>query len=227
MLAFQTARANTEPCTTCECALGTASWGTNPTHLNRFRPIARLVHRAKYRAVWGRCIHIRPRRELGSGVKGRRFNSFSNGVDRPLARVHDHASTTASRPHPEAPSAHLSERARHAPYAPRTPRPTNPSIEAVFTIEPPPRSNITGTACLHPRNWPLRLTATRRSNTAMSSVAMSVSIARAPVNATATVSIARARAPVTVSIASANITPTEGQAEPPVPGLRDPWSPQR
>ena len=67
--------------------------------------------------------------------------------------------------------------ALHAPYAARTPRPTKPSIDAVFTIDPPPRSSIAGIACLHPRNWPFRLTATRRSKTAISSVAMSVSTA--------------------------------------------------
>src|SRR6266566_1275626 len=67
--------------------------------------------------------------------------------------------------------------ALEAPYAARTPRPTNPSIDAVFTIEPPPRASMRGIACLQPRNWPLRLTATSRSKTAMSSVTMSVSTA--------------------------------------------------
>src|SRR3954447_25021094 len=44
-----------------------------------------------------------------------------------------------------------------APYAARTPRPTKPSIDAVFTIDPPPPASMTGIACLQPRNWPLRL----------------------------------------------------------------------
>ena len=67
--------------------------------------------------------------------------------------------------------------ALQAPYAARTPRPTKPSIDAVFTIEPPPRASMAGIACLHPRNWPFKLTATRRSKTDMSRVAMSVSTA--------------------------------------------------
>src|SRR5881397_3872484 len=67
--------------------------------------------------------------------------------------------------------------ALEAPQAARTPRPTKPSTEAVLTIEPPPRASMCGIACLHPMNWPFRLTATSRSKTAMSRVTMSVSTA--------------------------------------------------
>src|SRR5436190_21472190 len=64
-----------------------------------------------------------------------------------------------------------------APYAARTPRPTKPSTEAVLTIEPPPRASMCGIASLQRMNRPFRLTATRRSKTAMSRVTTSVSTA--------------------------------------------------
>src|SRR5439155_1789496 len=50
-------------------------------------------------------------------------------------------------------------------------------MEAVLTIEPPPRASMCEIACLQPMNWPFRLTATSRSKTAMSRVTMSVSTA--------------------------------------------------
>src|SRR5438067_4084763 len=64
-----------------------------------------------------------------------------------------------------------------APYAARTPRPMTPSIDAVLTIEPPPRVRMCGIGCLQPIKHALEIDGDEPVEDRHIEVTMSVSAA--------------------------------------------------